>query len=97
MNIPTPLIPGDVFEKRWGNRRLIIVMLPSKPFAKQRYRKLHRPGVSIETAHWSSHEQVTRYGLTRKNPYRFIGNIPDADFLEELSKGTECQENLLIP
>lgn len=60
---------GDVFVKQWGQREIVLVMLPRTPSsAKQPYLRL--PAGTTEGGYWSRREQLDR----RK--YRYVGTVP---------------------
>lgn len=82
---PHQIQPGDIFVKRLNTGdEFVLLMLPPRPnSAKQWYRRLHRPGMSIDSAWWRSRRGIGNPHSTV--PWRYVGTVP-AWFIEELMK-----------
>lgn len=75
---------GDIFVRHYGNNEQVLLMLPSRPkSAKQWYRRLHIPGVSIDSAWWERRNGIG--GHARGPKWHYVGTVP-AEFIEELMK-----------
>lgn len=86
MGVDTPIEAGDIFVKRWGQREIILVMLPRKgPIFgdrnrlygnKQPFVKLHLPAGRTEST-WNKTREAFCRRYRTSDKYHYMGTVPE--------------------